>query len=157
MCAAAIDPVRRALIVESNALYRDRLHEMLLELGWSVDTAWNGVIGREKAQRHDYELVFCSLSLPQNDEAMTIGCIRGQQPFARILALPEAAAMPDDPALAAAYDRGADGVLNKPFGIYDLGKAISAPPIQPADLEIRTIASLDPARTDAPVLEWADP
>lgn len=145
---AASAPARTALIVENNEIYRDRLHEMLQELGWTVETAWNGTIGREKACRHDYDLVICSLALPQHDEAKTIACIRGQQPFARILVLPAAAALPDDPSLTAAYDHGADGVLAKPFGIYDLSKAISAAPLGTAEDEF-------PA--DAPVPEWAYP
>ncbi len=149
--SAAPASAKTALIVESNALYRDLLHEMLLELGWTVETAWNGIIGREKARRHEFDLVLCGLTLPQRDEADTIASIRAQQARARIVALPAAMALADDPRLIAAYDSGADGVLYKPFGIYDLGKAIDATP------QARASAGVAPSRVTVPVLEWAYP
>lgn len=138
------------LIVEDHAGYRNLLMEMLRELGWSVDTAWNGTIGREKVRRHEFDLVFCSLTLPQRDEAKTITRIRRHQPVARIVALAAATALPGDPTLIMALHAGADVVLNKPFGLYDLRKALRAPSCRPA-----TAIAEQAARADGPVLEWA--
>src|SRR5690242_6516048 len=101
------------LIVEGDATYRGQLQEMLHELGWAVDTAWNGTIGREKARRHNFDLVLCSLSLPQQDETKTISRIRDLQPHAHIVALAAPTALPADPGIAMACLTGADSVLNK--------------------------------------------
>jgi len=142
-----------ALIVEGHAVYRDLLMEMLRDHGWSVDTAWNGVIGREKVRRHAFDLVLCSLTLPQHDEAETISRIRRQQADARIVALAAPTSLPGDPTLMMALHAGADAVLTKPFGIYDLRKALRAPSCRPA--AATAVAEEVTSQDEIPVLEWA--
>lgn len=113
-----------ALVIDSDEIYRDLVREMLEELGWKVETAWNGQVGSQMAQLRDFDLVVCEIVMPQHDGLEAIHSIRAHQPGIHIVAMSGGGALQTDLYLKMARWFGADATLTKPFGIYDLCAAM---------------------------------
>jgi CheY-like chemotaxis protein len=113
-----------ALVIDDNEIYRDLVREMLEELGWTVETAPNGQDGGQIAQRREFDLVVCDIIMPHHDGYETIHRIRDYQPAVHIIAISSGAILHSDLYLRMAHWFGADAVLPKPFGIYDLCAAM---------------------------------
>jgi DNA-binding response OmpR family regulator len=113
-----------ALVIDSDDIYRDLVREMLEELGWKVETAWNGQVGSQLAQLRDFDLVICEIVMPQHDGLEAIHSIRSHQPGIHVVAMSGGGALQSELYLKMARWFGADATLAKPFGIYDLCAAM---------------------------------
>jgi signal transduction histidine kinase/CheY-like chemotaxis protein len=128
----------RVLVVEDNATNRMIATKLLESLGARVDTAADGYLGVEAAERGDFHLILMDVQMPGID---------GLEAARRIRALGGAAA--DTPIVAltanvlahqrrAYLDAGMDGVVGKPISPGALLREIarlSAPPAETAETE----------------------
>lgn len=114
----------RALIIEDDEVCCDRLRAMLVKLGWAFETAGNGAIGRQLAQRREFDVAICDTVMPDHSGFETIRSIRNDQPSVHIVAIPGDGMARRDQYLEMARRFGADDLLPRPFGIYDLLKAM---------------------------------
>ncbi len=122
--AAVLDGVR-VLVVEDNATNRVIATKLLEHLGASVETAADGYLGVEAAERGGFDLILMDIQMPGID---------GVEAARRIRALGGAAAATPIVALTAnvlshqrqAYlDAGMDGVVGKPISPADLFREIT--------------------------------
>jgi PAS domain S-box-containing protein len=128
----------RVLVVEDNATNRMIATKLLESLGAEVETAADGYLGVEAAERGDFHLILMDVQMPGID---------GLEAARRIRALGGAAADVPIVALTAnvlahqrrAYlDAGMDGVVGKPISPGALLREIarlSAPPAETAETE----------------------
>jgi DNA-binding response OmpR family regulator len=59
--------MKRILLVEDNREISDNISEYLQMHDYSVDTAYDGEVGIEKATRGTYDLILLDLMLPEVD------------------------------------------------------------------------------------------
>jgi CheY-like chemotaxis protein len=60
-------PGKKILLVEDNALNQEVATELLLDMGFDVDLAEDGVIAVDKAGRNDYDLILMDMQMPRMD------------------------------------------------------------------------------------------
>ena len=132
----------RVLVVEDNPTNRLIATKLLEQMGASVETANDGYLGVEAAEREVYDLILMDIQMPGID---------GLEAARRIRALGGAAAQTPIVALTAnvlshqrrAYlDAGMDGVVGKPISPADLLREITAAASRPVapEAEITTAA-----------------
>jgi|GEM_PF-2128574 len=115
---------RSVLVIDDDELYRDLTRLMLEQLGCTVETAWNGQVGWQMAQLHDYDLVLCDIIMPYMDGFQTIPLIRRQHPGTPIIAMSGGGLLHSEVYGKMALGLGADAILGKPFGLDDLRQKI---------------------------------
>ena len=125
----------RVLVVEDNPTNRLIATKLLEQMGASVETASDGYLGVEAAEREVYDLILMDIQMPGID---------GLEATRRIRALGGAAAQTPIVALTAnvlshqrrAYlDAGMDGVVGKPISPADLLREITAAASRPVAVE----------------------
>lgn len=112
-----------ALVIDDEDAYRDLAADILTSLGWSVDKAWNGQVGWQMAQLRDYDLVVCDVVMPLQDGFETMQLIHDYAPRTCIVAMSGGGILHSDEYLQIARGFGADEIMAKPFGFYDLCRA----------------------------------
>jgi DNA-binding response OmpR family regulator len=107
----------RILLVEDNHRLSDSLRATLLEDGYAVDTAFDGVDGEEMALLTPYDVIVLDIMLPKRDGIEVCRSLRDQKKTTPILMLTARDSL-DDRVLG--LDSGADDYLVKPFEIKEL-------------------------------------
>lgn len=104
--------MKRILIVDDAATVRMYHRSILESAGYSVEEAWNGIEGLEKALEASFDLYIVDINMPKLDGFGFLRELRqqeiAQQPA--IMVSTEAAASDEN----AAYRSGANGYLVKP-------------------------------------------
>jgi DNA-binding response OmpR family regulator len=113
----------RILLVEDNRRLSDSLRATLIEDGYAVDTAYDGVEGEELALLTPYDIIILDLMLPKRDGIEVCRSLRDQKKVTPILMLTARDAL-DDRVLG--LDSGADDYLVKPFEIKELRARLRA-------------------------------
>jgi CheY-like chemotaxis protein len=107
------------LLIDDDADVRDTLHEMLIELGYSVQVAESGAAGLAILERSRPNLVLLDFAMPQLSGAEVAALIRNDRPGLPIIFISGYA---DTHALATAV--GSATLLRKPFRRAELAAAL---------------------------------
>jgi DNA-binding response OmpR family regulator len=105
------------LIVEDEKKLSDILKRALKSERYSVDTAFDGEEGLEKAMKNSYSLIILDIMLPKKDGFLVCKELRGRNVHTPIIMLTARGTVEDK---VAGLDYGADDYLVKPFGIDEL-------------------------------------
>lgn len=140
----------RILLVEDNRRLSDSLRAVLVEDGYAVDTAFDGVEGEELAGFTPYDVIILDIMLPKRDGIEVCRSLRTQKVKTPILMLTARDSL-DDRVLG--LDSGADDYLVKPFEIRELRARLRALLRREADNKAGDLAladlRLDPSTHDA--------
>lgn len=113
----------RILIIEDNLRLSNSLKLSLMDDGYAVDAAYDGVEGQELAEMTPYDVIILDIMLPRRDGLEVCRELRRQKHTARILMLTARDAVNDR---VKGLDSGADDYLVKPFAIEELRARLRA-------------------------------
>ncbi|MCL4528611.1 MAG: response regulator transcription factor [Chloroflexi bacterium] len=113
----------RILIIEDNRRLSDSLRKTLMEDGYAVDAAYDGVEGEDMALITPYDIIILDVMLPKRDGIEVCRSLRDQKTATPILMLTARDGL-DDKVLG--LDSGADDYLVKPFEIKELRARLRA-------------------------------
>jgi DNA-binding response OmpR family regulator len=113
----------RILLIEDNRRLSDSLRATLIEDGYAVDAAYDGVEGEDIALLTPYDVIILDIMLPKRDGIEVCRSLRDQKIITPILMLTARDAL-DDRVLG--LDSGADDYLVKPFEIKELRARLRA-------------------------------
>lgn len=140
----------RILLVEDNHRLSDSLRAVLVEDGYAVDAAYDGVEGEEMADFTPYDVIILDVMLPKRDGIEVCRSLRAKKVSIPILMLTARDSL-DDRVLG--LDSGADDYLVKPFEIKELRARLRALLRREADNKggdlVLADLRLDPATHDA--------
>jgi DNA-binding response OmpR family regulator len=107
----------RILLVEDNRRLNNSLRLSLVDDGYAVDPAYDGVEGEELAEITPYDAIILDVMLPQKNGLEVCRSLRKKRVTTPILMLTARDAIEDR---VAGLDSGADDYLVKPFAIEEL-------------------------------------
>ena len=107
----------KILIVEDEPKVAEFIKKGLKENDYDVDIAGDGLVGKQKAQVNNYDLVILDINLPFINGIDLCSVIRKKRPDVPILML---TAMGDTDNKISGFDAGADDYLVKPFEFREL-------------------------------------
>lgn len=113
----------RILLVEDNRRVSNSIRLSLIEDGYAVDTAYNGVDGEELAEFTPYDAIILDVMLPKKNGLEVCRDLRRKRVNAPILMLTARDSIDDR---VAGLDSGADDYLVKPFAIEELRARLRA-------------------------------
>jgi two-component system copper resistance phosphate regulon response regulator CusR len=111
-----VEPTVTILVIEDDSKTGDYLRKGLLESGYAVDLARNGVDGLHLAQTQDYDLVILDVMLPGKDGWQVMSALRRERDVPVIFLT--ARDQVDD--RIRGLQLGADDYLVKPFSFTEL-------------------------------------
>ncbi|MBU0500374.1 MAG: heavy metal response regulator transcription factor [Gammaproteobacteria bacterium] len=107
----------KLLIVEDEPKTGDYLRQGLMEAGFVVDLARNGLDGHHLAMTGDYDLILLDLMLPDVDGLRILGALRDSDATVPVLFLTARDSVEDR---VRGLEQGADDYLVKPFAFAEL-------------------------------------
>jgi DNA-binding response OmpR family regulator len=107
----------RILLVEDNRRLNSSLKMSLVDDGYAVDAAYDGIEGQELAEMTPYDLIVLDIMLPRRDGLEVCRELRQQRISTPILMLTARDTVDDR---VKGLDSGADDYLVKPFAIEEL-------------------------------------
>jgi two-component system response regulator VanR len=110
------------LIIEDEAKIREILTEFLLDYGYSVDTAADGIDGISKIKQNRYDLVLLDIMMPKIDGFATLELIRQISDVPVIIIT----ALEDEENQMKGFDLQADDYITKPFSMNLVLRRIEA-------------------------------
>ncbi|NLG98190.1 MAG: response regulator transcription factor [Chloroflexi bacterium] len=113
----------RILLVEDNRRVSNSIRLSLIEDGYAVDTAYNGVDGEELAEFTPYDAIILDVMLPEKNGLEVCRDLRRKRINTPILMLTARDSIDDR---VAGLDSGADDYLIKPFAIEELRARLRA-------------------------------
>jgi DNA-binding response OmpR family regulator len=113
----------RILVVEDNRRLNESLQKTLLEDGYAVDAAYDGVAGEDMAFFTPYDVIILDIMLPKRDGIEVCRSLRDRKVATPILMLTARDAVDDR---VQGLDSGADDYLVKPFEIKELRARLRA-------------------------------
>lgn len=113
----------RILLVEDNRRVSNAVKLSLVDDGYAVDTAYNGVDGEELAEMTAYDVIILDIMLPERDGLEVCRSLRKKRVNTPILMLTARDSV-DDRVIG--LDSGADDYLVKPFAIQELRARLRA-------------------------------
>lgn len=137
----------RILLVEDNRRLSNTLKNSLVEEGYAVDVAYDGVEGQEYAEMTPYDLIILDIMLPKRDGLEVCRQLRRQRINTPIIMLTARDTVDDR---VKGLDSGADDYLVKPFAMDELNARLRALLRREANDKTGCISiadlSLDPAQ-----------
>jgi DNA-binding response OmpR family regulator len=113
----------RILLVEDNRRLSDSLLQSLVEDGYAVDPAYDGLEGEEMAQVYPYDAIILDIMLPKKNGLEVCRELRNQRVNVPILMLTARDTVEDR---VSGLDSGADDYLVKPFAMEELRARLRA-------------------------------
>ncbi len=113
----------RVLLIEDNRRLSDSLRAMLVEDGYAVDAAYDGIEGEDLAVFTPYDVIILDVMLPRRDGIEVCRSLRDQKIATPTLMLTARDALDDR---VSGLDSGADDYLVKPFEIKELRARLRA-------------------------------
>lgn len=117
----AIASIKRILVIDDSPVIREMLSEILVDDGYSVDTAIDGARGVDQALKYDYLLILCDVHMPNKNGFEAVCEIIAAKPDAKIVMTDS---LPDKLAQSA-REAGALCCLQKPFDVTELRDMIT--------------------------------
>jgi DNA-binding response OmpR family regulator len=111
------------LVVEDEKKLSDILKQALKSERYSIDTAYDGEEGLEKAMKNNYSLILLDIRLPKKDGFTVCKDLRQRQIHTPIIMLTAMGSVEDR---ISGLDAGADDYLIKPFSLDELFARIRA-------------------------------
>ena len=113
--------IKRALIIDDDALYRQALRIVLEEANLEVDEAEDGQTGLEMAQKTNYSIIFCDMRMPGIKGDSVISALKAEESTSSTPVVLMTGNLP-----AARDDAGviADYYLAKPFTLEELFESL---------------------------------
>jgi DNA-binding response OmpR family regulator len=105
------------LVVEDEKKLSDILKKALTSERYTVDTAFDGEEGLQKALKNTYSLIVLDIMLPKKDGMEVCKELRARQIHTPVIMLTARASLTDK---VTGLDIGADDYLTKPFGLEEL-------------------------------------
>jgi DNA-binding response OmpR family regulator len=115
--------IMRILIIEDNKALSLQMKKGLESSGFSVDTAFEGGDGEEKAYSNAYDVILLDLNLPDKDGLEILKFLRSEDITTPVIII---TARDEVEELAHGLDSGADDYVTKPFEILELRARIQA-------------------------------
>jgi len=112
----------KILIAEDNAINQFVVVSALKNLGYEPDTANNGVLALEAADRQQYDLILMDIEMPEMDGIEATSKIRNSLMKQPVIAALTANGMQDDRAFC--IQAGMDDYLSKPFQLETIMKLL---------------------------------
>jgi DNA-binding response OmpR family regulator len=113
----------RILLVEDNRRLANSLKAHLVDDGYAVDVAYDGIEGQELAEMTPYDVIILDIMLPGRDGLEVCRELRLQKVPSNIIMLTARDAVEDR---VRGLDSGADDYLVKPFSIEELKARLRA-------------------------------
>jgi DNA-binding response OmpR family regulator len=113
----------RILLIEDNRQLNNSLRLSLVDDGYAVDVAFDGVEGEELAEITPYDIIILDIMLPKKNGLDVCKSLRNQRINTPILMLTARDALEDR---VAGLDSGADDYLVKPFALEELRARLRA-------------------------------
>jgi len=113
----------RILLVEDNRRLNASLRMSLMDDGYAVDPAFDGIEGQELAELTPYDAIILDVMLPKKDGLEVCRQLRAARINTPIIMLTARDAIEDR---VTGLDRGADDYLVKPFAISELRARLRA-------------------------------
>src|SRR6187402_381601 len=115
--------MKKILLIEDNSDVRENTAEILLLAGYIVDTAENGKVGVDLAQKENPDLIICDIMMPELDGYGVLHILSKKDETARIPFI-FLTAKTEKTDIRKGMTMGADDYLTKPFDDTDLLNAI---------------------------------
>ncbi len=115
--------MKKILIVDDDRDFADGIAEIIDEEGYESFLAYSGQEALQVIQKHDIDVVFLDIRMPQMDGVEAVKEIRKLKPDIRVAML---TGYYDQDMREAALDNGASDVLHKPIDVDDLLSFIEA-------------------------------
>lgn len=77
-------PNNKILLIDDNAEMRDMLNDLLMFKGYNVATAENGVVGLERLNDINPDMIICDIAMPDKDGFQVLEEVRAMPKFADI-------------------------------------------------------------------------
>ena len=113
----------RILLIEDNRQLNNSLRLSLVDDGYAVDVAFDGLEGEELAEITPYDIIILDIMLPKKNGLDVCKSLRNQRINTPILMLTARDALEDR---VAGLDSGADDYLVKPFALEELRARLRA-------------------------------
>lgn len=113
----------KILIIEDEVLLADSLKELMIQKGYEVDTAYDGITGAEYAELGIYDLIILDVMLPGMDGYEVAKQLRMKHLGTPILMLTARSELEDR---VEGLNSGADYYLTKPFDARELLACVHA-------------------------------
>ena len=107
----------KLLVVDDDAGHRQMLQAVLLEEGYTIETATNGLEAVTAVESDFYDLILMDMKMPQMDGVEALEKILALSPKIPIIMMTAYASVPT---AIKALKRGAHDYLNKPLDIEEL-------------------------------------
>ncbi len=107
----------RILLVEDNRRLSHSVKVSLMDEGYAVDVAYNGLEGQELAEVTNYDAIILDIMLPQKDGLAVCHSLREKKINTPLIMLTARDAVEDR---VVGLDKGADDYLVKPFAMTEL-------------------------------------
>ena len=115
--------MKKVLVVEDDANIIGLLEIHLNDLGCTLEKAFNGKVGLQKALAHKYDLIILDVMLPEMDGMEICRRIRGKEIQTPILML---TARSEEIDKVLGLEMGADDYLTKPFSVREFIARVKA-------------------------------
>jgi YesN/AraC family two-component response regulator len=115
---------KKILIIEDDAMTRNIFLDGLQAEGFETIGAQNGIVGIQKAQEHQPDLVICDVMMPNMDGFGVLKMLR-QEPVTAIIPFIFLTGSDSKSSLRKGMDLGADDYITKPCTVQQLLKAIA--------------------------------
>ncbi len=113
----------RILIIEDEVSISKMLEYDLRQVGYDVDTAFDGIKGYQKTKDNEYDIIILDLMLPGMNGIEVCKRLRKDENLAHIIML---TAMDDELQKIEGFEVGADDYVTKPFSPRELTARIKA-------------------------------
>jgi len=115
---------RHALIVDDEQGFHDLFKFVLEPLGFTVNSAYDGVEGLARIRERDYDIVFLDVHMPKMAGTELLKLIKGIKPLQPVVIM-SSGSDPHQAFEMAAKDLGAGDCMFKPFDLEQVMKNIS--------------------------------
>ena len=114
---------KKILLIDDNAEMRDMLNDLLTFKGYNVATAENGVVGLERLNDINPDMIICDIAMPDKDGFQVLEEVRAMPQFATIPFVFLTASMLQSEE-EKIINTSANGYLTKPYDSRQLFMAI---------------------------------
>jgi DNA-binding response OmpR family regulator len=115
----------RILVVDDDFQMREMLGVILERKGYDVKTASDGKAALQLQRKKPFDIVITDIIMPEKEGLETISELRRGYPQLKIIAISGGGSYEPEEYLELASQVGADRVLAKPFGSWEILGAVS--------------------------------